>query len=184
MSLYWVDEDDENNPKSLLEAVLGNSHHMYSSVGHRFEIVKKDTGDVVDSFVVNEGGEGGKYIFAVGPNRVAVEKIPAKIENHFPYPVSLYWIDHEDEARPRFVLEELLGNVYEVETMPGHQFEVLKVDTGEVVASFQVSESDRDHEIVISVGPMNEEPQDGEVAEGPTVKDVHNGDLTTDNDEL
>jgi hypothetical protein len=154
---------------------------MYTSVGHRFEIVKKDTGEVVDYFVVHEAGEGGKYIFTVGPNRDAVEKIPAKIENHFPFPVSLYWIDHEDEARPRFVLEEFLGNVYEVETMPGHQFEVLKVDTGEIVASFQVSETDLlvEHEIVISVGPsINEEPQNREVTEGPTVKDP------TDNDEL
>lgn len=183
VSLHWWDDDDTDNPKVVLEEVLGRSHQMYSSVGHRFDIVQQDTGVVVDHFELDDARKGGSYFFHVGPQKKTTttteEKIPATIENNFPYPVSLYWIDHEEDNRPRFVLEEVLDKVHHMNTMSGHQFEVRKVDTEELVATFQVNETDSNEVIVIKIGP---EPVD--TVEGTTVETLPTSDLATNKDEL
>ena len=75
--------------------------------------------------------------------------IIARIENHFTYPVSLYWVIKGENDRE--CVEEFLKADIEIDTMYGHEFEIVNEKTGEVVHSFSILEADGD--FIFSVGP-------------------------------
>ena len=87
-----------------------------------------------------------------------MDDVPARIENYFAFPVSLYWINPDTSDRKRELFEELLPVDFEFGTIYGHEFEIVKIETGEIVHSFGIQEADEDGEFIFSVGPNMQEP--------------------------
>eukprot|EP00545_Synedropsis_sp_CCMP1620_P005424 CAMPEP_0119015792 /NCGR_PEP_ID=MMETSP1176-20130426/11634_1 /TAXON_ID=265551 /ORGANISM="Synedropsis recta cf, Strain CCMP1620" /LENGTH=463 /DNA_ID=CAMNT_0006969113 /DNA_START=131 /DNA_END=1522 /DNA_ORIENTATION=+ len=145
-----------------------------------YEIIDRETGDIVDDFdVYNDKPEGEAHFIYVGPEREedgehddeydeygeddedysdGLDKI-ATIENYFPYPVDLYWLDAESPYRERVLMQENLEEVFEMDSTIGHEFEIIKKDTSEVIHYFEVAEPDEDGEFIFVVGPARQDQQ-------------------------
>lgn len=180
VSLIWRKEVYDDEPQILVDD-LPNEWEMATNDGHRFEVVKRGTNEVVDFFQIKKAVKAFEVVVNVGPlERTPFQGIRAMLANGFPYPVSLYWIKHEGDEQARELMVESLSNVYEFQTTIGHEFVVLKLDSGEVVDSFEITGGDADRDISISVGPsLSKTPNKGHADDATIVDSV-----SETNDEL
>ena len=74
VSLDWIDSDTSDRKRELFEELLPADFEFNTIYGHEFEIVNKETGEVVHSFGILEGDEDREFIFSVGPNKQEATK--------------------------------------------------------------------------------------------------------------
>ena len=130
--------------------------HLNTQNGHSFEVVKRGTDDVVDYFTIAAPERDLDVRFDVGPDENP-PPFKAKILNGFPYPVSLYWVRDQDEEHTRELVGNSLPDVHEFDTFLGHRFEIVKIDSGEVVNSFEITGGDPGRHFIASVRPAFDE---------------------------
>lgn len=153
VSLVWRKEVHDDEPQIVVDD-LPVEWDVATNDGHRFEVVKRGTDDVVDYFQITKADRGFEVVVNVGPfERAPFRAIRATLANSFPYPVSLYWIRYEDGGHARELMMQSISDVYQFQTSIGHEFVVVKIDSGEVLDSFEITSGDDDRDIIISVGP-------------------------------
>ena len=152
VSLVWRGATIENGLHTILVDDLQHEWHIATQNGHSFEVVKRDTDDVVDYFTIAAQEGGMEVVVEVGPHERS-PRYKAKVLNGFPHPVSLYWVRDKDKVDTRELMVELLQDVYHFDTTLGHRFVVVKIETGEVVDSFEITGGDPGRHFVVSVGP-------------------------------
>jgi hypothetical protein len=165
VSLVWRGETLDDGVQTILADELPNEWHIATQNGHIFEVVKRGTDKVVDYFRIATPEGGMEVVVDVGPH----ERSPpfrAKVLNGFPFPVSLYWVRDQDKVDTRVLMEELLQGVYHFDTSLGHRFAIVKLETGEVVDSFEIEGGDPGRHFVVSVGPSGSKiPNNGNADE-------------------
>ena len=172
VSLVWRDEMLEDEPATVVvDDFLEDDWDLDTQNGHRFEIFKRGTDEVVDYFQVITADEDTEFVIEIGPQ----ERCSAKVRNSFPYPVSLYWVSDEDEVQTRELVTDSLGDVGEFESFRGHRFEVVKLETGEVVDSFELMGGDQGRDCIVSVGlSASQIANDGNANENSQTDDLRN----------
>ena len=184
VSLYWVSDQDELQTRELVKRLLKDVYEFESFRGHRFEIVELETGEVVRSFEMRSGDHGRDCIVLVGPSGSKIpndiklgplERCSAKVLNGFPYPVSLYWVSDQDELQTRELMNGLLEDVYEFESFRGHRFEIVELETGEAVDSFEMRGGDHGRDCIVLVGPsVSKIPDEDNANENSQIDDLSN----------
>lgn len=91
----------------------------------------------------------------------------AIIENKFTYPVTFMWINFDEEGnRDPHIIDEVMEERTELNSVLGHEFIVVNKETGEIVHTFQVADQDEDGtegEFHVTVGPHKQRSADEEL---------------------
>lgn len=178
VSLVWRNEGQDDEPLSIVVDDLPDVWTIATNAGHRFEVVKRGTDEVVDYFLIDKGFE---VVVNVGPfERSPSDGIRATLVNSFPFPVSLYWIKYEDDGQERELMVESLSDVYDFQSTIGHAFVVVKLDSGEDVDSFEITGGESNRDFVFSVGSsVSKIPNKGHTDDDSEIDGLSEG-----NDEL
>ena len=153
VSVVWISDLDDGLPSIVVDD-LRDVWHLTTKDGHRFDVVKRGTDEVVDYFKIIKAGNDMEVVVEVGPK----ERSPpfrVKVLNGFPYPVSLYWVGDQDKAHTRELMMESLQDVNKFESFPGHRFLIAERDSGEVVDSFEIMRGDLGQPFIVYVGPSS-----------------------------
>ena len=153
VSLVWRSDLDDGLSTIVVDDVP-DVWHLTTQDGHRFDVVKRGTDEVVDYFKIIMEESDMEVVVEVGPH----ERSPpfrVKVLNGFPYPVSLYWVGDQDKAHTRELMMESLQDVNKFESFPGHRFLIAERDSGEVVDSFEIMRGDLGQPFIFYVGPSS-----------------------------
>ena len=153
MSVVWRSDLDDGLPSIVLDD-LRDVGHLITQDGHRFDVVKRGSDEVVDYFKIIKEESDMEVVVQVGPH----ERSPpfrVKVLNGFPNPVSLYWVGDQDKAHTRELMIESLQDVNKFESFPGHRFIIVERDSGEVVDSFESMDGDSGQPFIVYVGPSS-----------------------------
>jgi hypothetical protein len=175
VSLVWIDLADRPIPRVFVAEELYRKTDLQCQTGHYFEVVEYGTDHVVDYFFVDEPDEDGEYIYHVGPIiKEPSDFVSVMIHNHLPVPVSLYFIDdnQDEEGNSKILIHDNLPDVFRLKSTSYHRFEVISNDTGDVLHHWEVVEdSDRRMSVILDNPYFDEDNNDNETSKNHSEHD-------------
>ena len=74
VSLYWVYHQAGGPTRELVQASITDFFRFETILGHTFEVVIPQTGDVLATFEIEDGYPGPELVFTVGPEKLIPNK--------------------------------------------------------------------------------------------------------------